>query len=893
MNEIETTNMSKELLQFCDNLKRNGKYNMANDNLYELKSVDINGNVIDRKFGVNVVTNYGMFYYNKTTAGAEYHISVGTGTGTPTTADTELFNKLDWVNVRSNTNKVSLPLRYDATTGIISSTRQVLEAYFDYNITGVDSPTNITEFGMINYDNGSLTTHSLVYDEQGNPSFIIKNPNERLYITVYFVTNFKEDLINDAWDNDCYAIIGDYNTDVSVGTTSTFYRNIIWTDYNRGNSNILTGSGSTNPRFFTTTRETIVDENDDGNTIVNENTLIDLDIQGSDKSIAGFSLTQPKGYQASGFRITKRLKLQTPEQITLPYMIPSRPDSKSFEYLFGHVDKVTGSTANNYIYGKYALTDYNMETLMTYNVETHEWDIPVPFSSPSNCDYCNYFDSPTRIYVNFNGDRYMSVYFNINLNLPISAFNYVEYPIYATDKYWDTSTYEIIPDVSNIPIELRNKKYYITEVNNVTLVPTTETHEIIPHKESRIIEETISISPPSDTSTFRSSEQHHWVINQSRIYFMSEDETSVEYVYSILPGYRRRPLFYTTGDIFIYWHDSKFNIVDTTTPSVQPVSEDFVLDFGTGVDVGTPMFTFTDRGSGYVVCQHLTENKTVIVDLHGDTENNRPTQYLIENTKHCNAILCTKYCVYQRSDITDVHTFEIYDMETQTVVDTFSITHTTNAVLGIRAWSKFIYVAITGVRPVLYRMDDKSIATILANITGTFFETKYLNEPPTLAVDECMVFHSFTSTAYYVFSYDNPLSYLRITPTSASHYISGLNRIEFNGGIKILMTIQNAEAPCVIYDIGLCIGERLTSYYGVFNRNGDGGTYDFSRMLLYHNKGFLDMSGGILSWYPIEQSLLCRATGTTRTVQSMNNRKNIKQPFSFKTTNDPNLWSIT
>jgi len=251
--------------------------------------------------------------------------------------------------------------------------------------------------------------------------------------------------------------------------------------------------------------------------------------------------------------------------------------------------------------------------------------------------------------------------------------------------------------------------------------------------------------------------------------------------------------------------------------------------------------------------------------------------------------LCTKYCVYQRSDITNTNTFEIYDMETRTVVDTFSITHTTNAVLGIRAWSKFIYVAITGVRPVLYRMDDKSIATISRNIAETFFETKYLNNPPTLAVDECMVFEPL-SRNIIVFSNDKPLNPLIINAEAA--HVSGLKKIEFNGGTKILMTMQNLYACCAIYDIGLCIGERLTSYSGLFNALSIPPNYR-SRMLLYYKNGFLYVWGSKIYWYPIEQSLLYRATGTTRTVQSMNNRKNIKQPFSFKTTNDPNLWSIT
>ena len=198
MNGNQTTDMSKELLQFCDNLKHNGKQNMLNHNLYEITSVDINGNVVDRKFGINLVTNRGMlFHYKNTPNYYKYYLSIGIGTGTPSVTDNALFNKLDWSNTESDTKQYITTLKYDSMTGIISNTQRVLEVYYDYNITGVDLPTNITEFGLTNSSSsGDLMTHSLIYDVNGNMTSIIKNINERLYFKVYRTVSFKEDLID-------------------------------------------------------------------------------------------------------------------------------------------------------------------------------------------------------------------------------------------------------------------------------------------------------------------------------------------------------------------------------------------------------------------------------------------------------------------------------------------------------------------------------------------------------------------------------------------------------------------------------------------------------------------------------------------------------------------------
>ncbi|NMA75565.1 MAG: hypothetical protein GX963_15750 [Bacteroidales bacterium] len=896
MNGNQTADMSKELLQFCDNLKHDGKQNMLNHNLYEITSVDINGNVVDRKFGVNLVTNRGMLFHYKDTANySRYHLSIGIGTGTPSVTDTTLFNKLDWSNTRSDTYWYFTTLKYDSLSGIISNTQRVLEVYYDYNITGVDSPTNITEFGLTD-SSGNLMTHSLIYDVNGNVTSIIKNINERLYFKVYRTVSFKEDLINDAWDNGCYIILSGYDTEMTSGSG---YRYRCWIDYSRNNNN-STSYG--NPYNYIRASNVTSTPSSNG-VVINEPVTISNVLQEYDESIVSVTLgNNPKGYQNGQFRVMKRLRLQTPEEVTLPYLQTQYYASKSFEQMFGHINK--GGTGTGY----YPITDYNMETLTTYNVDTHEWDIPVPFSSPSNCDYCNYFDSPTRIYINFNGVKYLSVYFNINLDLPILALSGGGTdPIYATDKYWDTSTYEIIPDVTNIPVGLRNKKYYITEANNVALTPTTTRHEVIPHKEAYVID---GFTDNYDFERYGmgfSSEQYNWVIRGNSLLFITDSSA----VRCALPWGRSSsvPLFYTTGDIFIYWYNSKFNIVDATIPSTTLQTIDLVLNFD-GVAVGTPMFTFTDYGPGYVVCQHLTTNKTVIIDLHGDTENNRPTQYLLENTKHCNAILCTKYCVYQRSDITDVHTFEIYDMETQTVVSTFNIPSIdgdiTTVVLGVRAWSKFIYVRLsvgTNYVTYLHRMDDNTTSSLTWD-AGTNMNTSYFDRPVTHAVDECMVFqstsHNTSGNGYGTVSHNDPTKLLVLVPKYSSGTdaydaytddILELKKIDFNGGTKILMSIKYSRRSSTgnrsIFDMGYFI-DNPNDIINQYNPTGY-----YPAPMVYYKNGYIDLyNKNILRWYPIEQLLMYRATGTTRSIQCMNNPKRISQSFNMKTTNDSSIWSI-
>ena len=249
-------------VQFMNNIaeKRNGV-----SNVYVFTSVDKEGNVVDEKYGMNLMTRSGFseIYANNVDFSARdtnddtVRLYVGTGVGeTPYSVnDTDLeliaFNGLaatftttndDFVKVDGKAKAYDYPMYFAKGEhdgeGFITLISRFLVAYYDYNISNFPGEYDLTEYGIKHND--VLWTHSKIYDMYGNPASIRKSSNERVYITVYMCLSFYESIIMNGWSSGRYTMIT---------RNDIMYDRMAWTSrvniYKRGNRLIDITDGGT------------------------------------------------------------------------------------------------------------------------------------------------------------------------------------------------------------------------------------------------------------------------------------------------------------------------------------------------------------------------------------------------------------------------------------------------------------------------------------------------------------------------------------------------------------------------------------------------------------------------------------------------------------------------
>jgi hypothetical protein len=208
-------NKQYELIQnFVSNMKtkRDGI-----SNIYVFETTDLDGNITDIKYGMNLMTNTGFNAIYKT--GSSFalsdsvHLYLGNGVSnfdkTTSRMESPIFGGLAATN--SNTSKdYAYPIMYSrgqtSDTGLITLISRFGIVYYDYNIANYDTDTLVSEYG-IGPGYNTLWTHSHIYNDRGEKSQITKKKNERLTIYIYMCMSFYEHVIMDNWANDVYVAI--------------------------------------------------------------------------------------------------------------------------------------------------------------------------------------------------------------------------------------------------------------------------------------------------------------------------------------------------------------------------------------------------------------------------------------------------------------------------------------------------------------------------------------------------------------------------------------------------------------------------------------------------------------------------------------------------------------
>lgn len=436
-------------------------------NLYVIERVDSEGNVLETKFGENVLTDYGFQQYFVSKAAFPKNVYVGDGTDSAFDKGSQILQSAISDVALTNTNTTIdyecpfyfQPSQQGLDNGLITVFCQYIQTKMVYeNSTyGIQEDSRlITEFG-IGSSVTNLWTHSRVYDTQGAPSSVRKNNNEELIFTIFLCVTYPESLIQNGWRNS-RSETGSWGTYSVITTPQRFFRERMYP------ANIYTFKigGKTN-RTKTDTNTSIEDSHITINTEMSSFLL-------TDDYIDGFAT-----YDA-GFVTLEREEMVTPDPLDKIFH-PLNPGSTESNDGYGNRDRPFDELSALRLGGsRYRFSQMDVNSCALYDYKAHDW---VNYTHGSSGYSSNKWYDEMGLSKDFavaihyvatnNTIGTMYVHQNMSPQDPILAITSGQTVIYFAEKYWDTSTWVNITTPNNIPVALRNCRYILTGDNNVNV----------------------------------------------------------------------------------------------------------------------------------------------------------------------------------------------------------------------------------------------------------------------------------------------------------------------------------------------------------------------------------------------------------------------------------------
>lgn len=464
MSEINSQKheLYKKAVEFAKNYAKKHPTHQGFSNIYVFRLVDENGNIVDEKFGMNLMTDYGMTQYF-TVSGTDWSsVNLYVGRGTASQIDYASSSLImpyeEAATVVSRSIDYEYPMYYlkpvGGSPGLITCMCKFLNVMYDYTVPNWESVTTISEYGL-GSSYTSLWTHSWVYDSQGNRAQIDKRSNTQLFIDVFFCMSYENTLIDNMWTNGKYAVITTMERFFNKPTINS-------TGIAMAESSLCTFRRYSSPNSRSKGAHSVSVENGVATIISNmaDFTLVQSSSLDQDY-IDGFASIH------SGFKMFEWVSLGQDIQFDLvtrpnPLYI-SKPDC--FSYNFG---------ASNYI----NFSHCNVQHSYTYNFNTGEYDAEDSAAYIEQTPNKRYADigmdvsAATQIYF-WNNDTIMKLYVYINMSPsdPIVSLAGNVIWVYATDEYWNFDSWHLIEDIEHIPLQYQNAKYWITNTNTVEMQP--------------------------------------------------------------------------------------------------------------------------------------------------------------------------------------------------------------------------------------------------------------------------------------------------------------------------------------------------------------------------------------------------------------------------------------
>lgn len=476
---FDENNTYLNAMKFMNNFskKRNGI-----SNVYVFTSVDKNGNVVDEKYGMNLMTRQGFseIYANgvefsaRDTNNNTVRLYVGTGVGevpyavTDTDLELPAFGGLAATN-SDRTKSYEYPMYFSKGEndgeGLITLISRFLVAYYDYNITNYPGEYSLTEYGIKH--NNTLWTHSKIYDIHGDPASITKTSNERLNITVYMCLSFYESILMNGWSNNRFTMITRndimYDRMAWSARVKIYKLGDVLVDVTDGGTSRTQDTSQNNVFTNSTIAPQIILRDNNSNTYHTDTKSFDGGY------IDGFVFTE------NGFISVEPQFLQTPENIELINFTSEDPSQYS-----GFADKFGKNPTTGYSKEQYPqLTHLFDVDAWLFDEKSGDWTCVLDVYNPDNRWYCETSmgnNCCLPIYYSNNGEILTGyVYQNIRPDDLIVRIISGASTIYATNKYWSSAGdqenqdpnkgWVWIRDYNNIPSACRSAKYWITNTN--------------------------------------------------------------------------------------------------------------------------------------------------------------------------------------------------------------------------------------------------------------------------------------------------------------------------------------------------------------------------------------------------------------------------------------------
>ena len=815
----------------------------------------------------------------------------------------------------------------------------------------------------------------MVYDSNGNISSIIKKPNERLYIQTYW-----QGAIPIAYIEDCYSKGQSVFIEPFVFAAGLYPDgyNSWYMARSAGNfSQYASGSTSLGKKVYAWTayKDTLT-ELIDHTVICNTKPIMNsLLLEHKFGYLSGITFTtyqnenytdppidrfiSHRGYYTMDFYnhgwnnvgvcdrpfiLHEFLKLPNneTEEVESEFVYTNSWSSNSLTNSFGRSNLENIATTSDREYFMYAdgsipTIDFDITAMNRYNHKTKEWDIIESFYSDPDW---NYDDS----LIEFQGYLWTGENFSVRVNphwntKKIIRFDTSGVSIYATDTYWDTNSYQLIPNINSVPDELSNKKYYLVKGTGYKrLAPVYHTDETSPHKLLGYEPITINMTGLISSYTGKldsmpvtkmlSSDKNGWILlSKTLIYPDAEGGPKaypIKYASDVTTdnNFTRYCRFATDNMIITCdWSYSngspkrysyRYRIYDVSNPDVEPPYIDIDPPFTAKSTSSAnaeyqPIFSWTD--SGLLCGQQYGYNEACVIDVNNWET---PVIRLIQNCRLAHIQNLTEYVVYQRSDITLVSRFEIMNPRTGEIVDTFDLpdyqTYTVNGICGWKT-NVYIYVTYNSINDII-KYDMNTHAIEFNNEAWSLMKTNDYRRGYTsseFSNEECYIITSAAGGDNYG-SYGSQIFIDANTPMKIEHLynpnIPATNRINFAfGKLKYIDDGKNLvyvgkhtygissgndgdvySGALTVFDIGKRIdsGEPLTKIpYGHMPYTA-GLEYG-----IYKDYIFAYNNGNTLTLYPIAWSLAHKVKGTTHTITSYNNPVRISgKKMHIKLTND-------
>lgn len=485
----------EKLREFENNIGANNAANSLH-NMYHIQLEDRDGNV-EEYFGKNVMTNY---FFRERLCGysdnvnRNFQIYVGDGVDSehqPNVENKSMFNVLttSWKSV--DRTRTYYPLTYHSETGYVTQDIKACKIQYDYNLSGVTENVELNEIGC-GSSATNLYSHSKIYDVDGNEKTITKRPNQTLTVTLYWRISVHESFYTNLWNDGIYGTIqpadflnlsaylngGKRELRVTLCKPSSTLAGYFQND--SGNSGYYLPYDLT--MFYNGQNSSII-QNDDGSRTWTTSTVSDSYAYKKylmEKNKFDFFSSiffSDNGYQDSTYQtacnnynmcLFKEYKMPEAETIETLVKTSSYYKTDFMDIIGRYTHNCRGNTSSwseEYLWGYLPVVDMDIQSIKRYNFQTGEFDVDEVFNNPTNNNYDFFgFVKVGYCWIYGSSGNAMNAYICSNQdtqNRAVVGFKSTGATCWATDTWWDSSSWQLVANTSQIESELQHKKFWI------------------------------------------------------------------------------------------------------------------------------------------------------------------------------------------------------------------------------------------------------------------------------------------------------------------------------------------------------------------------------------------------------------------------------------------------